>query len=248
MKTSNGFLTAFLSEYAGTFLLLLNGGTAITVFLGYPEFIAIAPNLQFRIFLIALTFGFTVFLLIQSPVGRLTGAHLNPAVSLAFWLDGHLSSQMLSVYMTAQFLGSGLAVFLIYQIFGDLYSSVNFALTEPGANVHPIMSLMIEALLTFGLITVIFYCLTHEKYLRFCPHAVFIYLVVAIMIGAPLSGASLNPARSLGPAIIAQKFSALWIYFVGPALGAILARLACVTLPFFKRPKFFKLGHQLPKL
>ena len=121
MKTSNGFLTAFLSEYAGTFLLLLNGGTAITVFLGYPEFIAIAPNLQFRIFLIALTFGFTVFLLIQSPVGRLTGAHLNPAVSLAFWLDGHLSSQMLSVYMTAQFLGSGLAVFLIYQIFLHLF-------------------------------------------------------------------------------------------------------------------------------
>lgn len=202
---------AYLSEFLGTFQLVLIGTGSVLVV--QNEHIA-HPQLW-----IGIAFGFAVFLGIML-FGKSSGAHMNPAVTLALWLKGNTQKAEVLAYLTAQFLGATAAsgvVFLLYP------TNAHFGDTLPAAGIWESFGLEfgLTLALMFGILGVI-----HWKAGT---------LVAALVIGAivgleayfagPLCGASMNPARSFGPAVYSALWPALWLYMVAPVLGALGAVL-----------------------
>jgi aquaporin Z len=152
-------------------------------------------------------------------VGPLSGAHLNPAVTLAFALRRDFPWRWVPSYWLAQFLGAVLAALLLRALFG---LAGNLGATQPHQGA--VTSLAMEILLTFFLVTVI---LATAANFRIVGHnaALAVGATIALdgLFAAPISGASMNPARSAGPALLSGRLDGLWIYLVGPAAGALLA-------------------------
>jgi aquaporin Z len=154
-------------------------------------------------------------------MGGVSGAHLNPAVSLAFALRGDFPWRRLPTYAAAQFAGAALAT-LTARAFAGRHGTAG--LTLPGPGVSPGTALLWEAVLTVGLVSVILGTASGAQQLGpIAAIGVGSYLALAGLIGAPLSGASMNPARSLGPALVLNHWTAWWAYLAGPLLGAMTA-------------------------
>jgi aquaporin Z len=197
-----------------------------------------------RFLLVGLNFGALSGLIAVSPLGRRSGAHLNPAVTLAFWLRGQVHRDDLAGYLAAQFLGALIGTIAFAAAFGPWAASIHRARTSP-APVGAAGGLGIEAALTFALVATIFFSLGVPRLVHWTPVLVGIALTGLIWVGSPATGASLNPARSLAPALIERTFADLWVYFAGPAIGAAaaaLATMACrwrvLTAKLFHDPRY----------
>jgi aquaporin Z len=154
-------------------------------------------------------------------MGGVSGAHLNPAVSVAFALRGDFPWRRLPMYVLAQFAGAVLAALTMWAFVGRHGAA---GLTVPGAGVPGVTALLWEALLTTGLVSVILGTASGAQQLGpIAAIGVGSYLALAGLIGAPISGASMNPARSLGPALVLGHWTAWWAYLAGPLLGALVA-------------------------
>jgi len=156
--------------------------------------------------------------------GPLSGAHVNPAVTLAVALRGRLSWTNALVYWLAQFAGAILAAAALWFVFGG--ASSGLGATLPAAGVTPTQAVVVEALLTFLLANAVLHTAERKSGTPFAGLAIGLTLAAAILMGGALTGASLNPARTLGPALFTSTLSVFWIYLVGPAAGAGLAALA----------------------
>ena len=171
---------------------------------------------------VALAFGLVVFCMIET-VGPTCGAHMNPAVTLAFALDRRLRWRDVPAYAAAQCLGATLAAFGLLALLGEPSAA---GVTRPNAaiGVGQAGAFVVEALMTCGLMTTILAVATGPKEKGLLA-GLSIGGVVAIeaMAFGPVCGASMNPARSLGPALAAREFADLWLYFAGPILGAAAA-------------------------
>lgn len=154
-------------------------------------------------------------------MGTVSGAHLNPAVSVAFALRGNFPWRRVPAYVAAQFAGSVLAVLLLWALIGRHGSA---GLTLPGPGVSAWLALAWETVLTAGLVSVILGTASGAQQVGpFAAIGVGGYIALAGLWGAPLSGASMNPARSLGPALVLGDWTAWWAYLVGPLAGAVIA-------------------------
>jgi aquaporin Z len=154
-------------------------------------------------------------------MGGVSGAHLNPAVSIGFALRGDFPWRRVPWYLLAQFAGAILATLTMWAFVGRHGTA---GLTLPGAGVPAVTALLWETLLTTGLVSVILGTASGAQQLGpIAAIGVGSYLALAGLIGAPLSGASMNPARSLGPALVLAHWTAWWAYLAGPLLGATLA-------------------------
>ncbi len=201
-----------LAELVGTFLLVLVGAGAATVnavsggAVGrVPE--AVAPGLLVLAMVLAL--------------GPVSGAHLNPAVSLAFALRGYFPWRRVPLYVVAQIGGAILACLLLRSLFG---TSGELGATRPGPGIDSAVAFVIELVLSFGLVLVILGTATRARLTgALSALAVGGYIALAGLWAGPVSDASMNPARSLGPAIVLPDLAGLWIYLVAPPLGACLA-------------------------
>ncbi|MFH5803566.1 MIP/aquaporin family protein [Alienimonas sp. DA493] len=171
---------------------------------------------------VALAFGLVVFCVIET-VGPICGAHLNPAVTVAFALDRRLAWRDVPVYLPAQCLGATAAAYCLLALLGD---PAHAGVTRPNAaiGITQIGALLVEAALTCGLMTTVLAVATGPKEKGLLA-GLSIGGVVAIeaMAFGPVTGASMNPARSLGPAVAAAEFGDLWLYLVGPTVGAAAA-------------------------
>lgn len=167
---------------------------------------------------VALTFGLIVFAMVDA-LGDVSGAHLNPAVTLAFVLDHRFSLRAMPGYVLAQCLGAIAASSLLRVLFP---ASTTLGATIPRGD--PVQSFILELVITFLLMLVILRLATGAKE-RGASAALAIGAAVAAgaMFAGPVSGASMNPARSLAPALVTGGFSTLWLYIVAPCLGAALA-------------------------
>jgi aquaporin Z len=154
-------------------------------------------------------------------MGTVSGAHLNPAVSVAFALRGNFPWRRVPAYIAAQFVGSVLAVRLLWALIGKHGSA---GLTLPGPGVSTGVALAWEAVLTAGLVSVILGTASGAQQIGpFAAIGVGGYIALAGLWGAPVSGASMNPARSLGPALVLGDWTAWWAYLAGPLAGAVIA-------------------------
>lgn len=154
-------------------------------------------------------------------MGAVSGAHLNPAVSVAFALRGDFPWRRVGPYVVAQFAGAVLATLLLMALIGKHGSA---GLTLPGPGVATGTALAWEALLTTGLVSVVLGTASGAQQLGpIAALGVGSYIILAGLFGAPVSGASMNPARSLGPALVLGNWTSWWAYLVGPMIGAVLA-------------------------
>jgi aquaporin Z len=154
-------------------------------------------------------------------MGAVSGAHLNPAVSIAFAARGNFPWKRVPAYVVAQFAGAILATLMLWGMLGKYGSA---GLTLPGHGVSNLTALLTEVVLTAGLVSVILGTASGAQALG--PIAALgsgSYIILAGMWGALVSGASMNPARSLGPALVLGDWTSWWVYLVGPILGGAIA-------------------------
>ena len=203
---------ALVAELIGTFSLVFAGAGAVVVdakthALGHVG--------------VAISFGLVVMVMIYA-VGHISGAHFNPAVSLAFALTRHFPWTRVAAYWCAQLAGALVAAALLR---GSLGNHADLGATLPAGSQG--QSFLWELVLTFFLMFVIMAVATDTRAVGEAA-AIAIGGTVGLdaMFGGPVSGASMNPARSIGPALVSGNLHALWLYIVAPLLGASIAGLA----------------------
>ncbi len=199
------------SEVLGTFLLVLAGAGAVVVD-------AVAGGIS-RAAAVTVP-GLTVMAVILF-MGGVSGAHLNPVVSIAFALRRDFPWRRCLGYVLAQLVGAALACAFLLAVFGD---KGKLGATLPGAGIHDWQALLIELALTAGLVsTILGTSSTAQNVGPLSALAVGGYIALAGLWSSPISGASMNPARSFGPDVIRGDFTSYWVYVVGPLLGAVVA-------------------------
>jgi len=171
---------------------------------------------------VALTFGLIVLAMIYA-LGDISGAHLNPAVTLGFWAAGRFERRLVAPYLLSQTAGALAASGLLRLLFP---AHPTLGATVPAGSWE--QTLILEFVLTAMLMFVILSVSTGAKE-RGITAGIVIGAVIALeaMFAGPISGASMNPARSLAPALVSMKLSALWLYFLGPIGGALAGVLCC---------------------
>src|SRR5437763_11410496 len=154
-------------------------------------------------------------------MGTVSGAHLNPAVSVAFALRGDFPWKRVPAYIVTQFIGAALATLLLWALIGKQGSA---GLTLPGSGISTTTARLWELVLTAGLVSVILGTASGAQQIGpLAAIGVGSYIALAGLWGSPVSGASMNPARSLGPALVLGDWTSWWAYLVGPAAGGAIA-------------------------
>ncbi len=203
---------ALVAEAIGTFALVFVGPGAIMVD---------AENGGLGSVGIALAFGLVIMAMVYA-VGHVSGAHLNPAVTLAFALRRHFPGARVPAYWVAQVTGAVSAAVLLRVSLGDI---ADVGATSPSGS--QAQSFLWEVVLTAILLFVIMAVATDTRAVgEAAAIAIGGTIALASLVGGPISGASLNPARSLGPALASGSFDSLWLYLVAPLVGGMLGALA----------------------
>jgi aquaporin Z len=204
----------------GTFML---SACAFSVLLFHPASPATSLSWTLRNALMGAAMGATAVAIIRSPWGRRSGAHFNPAVTLALFRVGRIDSVNATFYIAAHFVGGFAGVALSYLLLGGLLSdgAVNFAATMPSA--HGIgAAFAAEAVISFLMMATILFAGNSQRWSHLTPYLAGCLLAVFITFVAPISGTSLNPARSVASAIFAG-WTSIWIYFLAPTLAMLAA-------------------------
>ncbi len=204
----------FAAEFFGTFALVFAGTGAIVI--------NDASHGAITHVGIALTFGFIVLSMIYT-VGDISGAHLNPAVTLGFWAAKRFETKSVAPYIFSQLLGAFAASVVMRVMFP---ASVALGATLPAGSA--LQSFILEVILTWLLMFVILGVSTGAKE-KGITAGIAVGSVIALeaMFGGPICGASMNPARSLAPALVSGQVQHLWVYIIAPVLGALLAVFSC---------------------
>ncbi len=212
------------AELLGTAFLVFAGVSAAVFDFGTGSPLAhVLPDPSIRRLITGLLFAGSGSLVAISPLGKLSGAHINPAVSLAFWMQGKMHHFDLGGYILGQLLGAIIGSLLVVLVWGGHAASVGYGTTVPAA-VYPLWIVFLaEVSLTFLLVSSIFLFVSSHRLMRWTPLMVWILVAVMVWLEAPISGTSLNPARSFGPALVSSIWTDHWLYWVAPPLGALLA-------------------------
>lgn len=171
---------------------------------------------------IALVFGLVIMVMVYAT-GHLSGAHINPAVTLAFTLTRHFSPREAAAYIAAQLAGATVAALLLLAVWTDKPASLGATLPSVGAG----SALVYEAVLSAFLMFVIMAVATDTRAVG-AAAAIAIGGTIGLdaLFGGPVTGASMNPARSFGPALVSGEWRDFWVYVVGPVAGAAIGALA----------------------
>ena len=220
----------FASELVGTALLVLVGLSLVIFMFGIgTPMERLIPSEGLRRLITGFLFGTIGASIALSPVGKVSGAHINPVVTLAFRLMGKLDLRTTIGYIVAQLMGAVVGS-LPLLMWGAMGKSLAFGATLPGPGYTLSMVLLGEAITTFTMVALLCVFLGFRKLRPFTP-AIFPPLyAIMVWAEATISGTSTNPARSLGPAIVSGRWEGWWIYWVGPLIGTIAACLACSFL------------------
>jgi aquaporin Z len=216
-------LSAYACEFAGTALMLFVGVLAVAFMWAPGSPVPPIHNAVLRRLITGLIFAGGATAVVYSPLGQRSGGHINPAVTIAFWRLGKVGTRDAIAYIAAQFAGALAGSYAAALAFRALVLGVQYAATVPGEGYTWGEALAAETAITFLLVFTIFVCVNKP---RIAPRTGIIagtLVALLVMIEAPVTGTSLNPARTLGPAILVPVYTGLWIYFLGPIAGALVA-------------------------
>lgn len=220
----------FVAEFLGTALLVL-GGLSLVIFMfgtGSPME-QLIPNVKLRQMMTGFLFGSIGSSIAISNIGKTSGAHINPVVTMGFWLFRKIESRLAVTYILAQLTGAIIGC-LPLLLWSQMGRSIYFGATYPGEGYSMQDALLGEIITTFALVALLFIFIAFRQIRRYTPLlSPFLYAIM-IPLEAAISGTSTNPARSLGPAVISGMWDGWWIYLIGPFTGALLASIACRLL------------------
>jgi aquaporin Z len=182
------------------------------------------PDPTLRRALMGLVMGATAVTLIRSPWGRQSGAHMNPALTLTHLRLGTIARRDAAGYVAGQFAGGVCGVFVMRSMAGRLlaHPAVHWVATRPGT-AGPAAAFAAEAAISFVLMTVVLTTSNSARFARWTPFCAGALVATWIIVEAPISGMSMNPARSFASALAAGDWTWLWIYFTAPPLGMLAA-------------------------
>jgi aquaporin Z len=218
-------LPEYLMEAGGLGTFMLCAGVVSTAVLHptspIPQTIG-SPFLE-RV-LIGLGMGLTAIGIIYSPWGKQSGAHINPSVTLTFFRLGKVSLWDATFYILFQFMGGLLGILLTVMMLGDKFtqSPIHYIVTVPGSR-GVVIAFVAELIISCGLMMAVLWTSNHQKLARFTGVFAGFLVMLYVIFESPLSGFSMNPARTFASALPAGVWTALWLYFLAPPLGMLLA-------------------------
>lgn len=240
-------ITDHLPEYAieawclGSFMLSACG---FGVLLFHPASSAAGLNVWLRDILMGIAMGATAVAIIRSPWGRRSGAHFNPAVTLAFLRLGKIAPIDAVGYIISQFVGGVLGVLAARAIFGDLLadSAVNFVATLPG-RYGVGAAFAAEVIISFTMMSMILFTSNSPRLSHLTSFFAGLLVAIFITFESPISGMSMNPARSLASAAFSADWQAIWLYFLAPTAAMLLAAEVFVRARGLRAVLCAKLDH-----
>jgi aquaporin Z len=215
----------YVCEAAELGLFMISAGL-FTILLFHPGSPAVGfiPDPFMRRMCVGIAMGGTAIALIFSPIGKRSGAHFNPAVTLTFWRLGKIENWDAFFYILAQFIGGIAGVFLVSLFAGIALShpAVNYVATLPGSHGDGV-AFLAEFVIAFTLMSVVLRVSNTPYLARFTGLFAGALVATYITFEAPLSGMSMNPARTFGSALAGHLWTGLWIYFIAPVFAMQLA-------------------------
>ena len=198
---------ALVAEFIGTFALIFIGAGAGALGAGGLVGVAFAHGLVVMCF----AYGY----------GHISGTHINPAVTVGLLVAKQIDAGRAMAYIATQLVGGVVGAFALAHVLGDNMGSLGATVLADG--VSTTQGLLLETILTFFLVNSVMNAAVSGKAGNMAGLAIGMTLTFAILMGGPVTGASLNPARTLGPAVASGNFADIWLYFVGPILGGVIA-------------------------
>jgi len=205
---------ALVAEFIGTFTLIFIGAGAAALGVGGLVGVAFAHGLVVLVFAYA--------------YGHISGAHINPAVTIGLWAARAIDGLAAIAYIIVQILGGIAAAFVLRFVLASF--DTNLGATVLAEGITPLQGLVIEFILTFLLVNTVLNAAVSGKAGLLAPAAIGLTLTLSILMGGPLTGGSLNPARTLGPAVASGIYANISIYLIAQPLGGIAAALLYVGL------------------
>jgi aquaporin Z len=212
--------SALIAEFVGTFALIFIGAGAGALGIGGLVGVAFAHGLV----IVAFAYAY----------GHVSGTHINPAVTIGLWVGGQIEAVRAVAYIVVQLLGGIAGAMALRALFRGVGPDSSLGATvladalpigQAIITITPAAGLLIETILTFFLVNTIFNAAVSGKAGNMAGLAIGMTLTFCILMGGPLTGASLNPARTIGPAVVTGNYADLWVYIVGPIAGGIIAAL-----------------------
>lgn len=225
MQTLRARWPEYLSEGAALAIFMVSAALFATLLEHYRSPLqTLLPDPLARRALMGAAMGLTAAAIIYSPLGARSGAHMNPSVTLAFVRLGKVARADAGFYILFQFAGGLAGMLAAHGVLGELLAepAVDFVLTRPGS-AGELVAAVGELTISFAMMSVLLRVAAHPRTERFTGAVAGLLVFAWITFEGPLSGMSMNPARTLGPALLAGHFEGLWIYFVAPPLGMVLA-------------------------
>uniref|UniRef100_A0ACD5Z4X1 Uncharacterized protein n=1 Tax=Avena sativa TaxID=4498 RepID=A0ACD5Z4X1_AVESA len=218
------FVQKILAEIFGTYFLIFAGCGAVTI--------NQSKNGQITFPGVAIVWGLAVMVMVYA-LGHISGAHFNPAVTFAFATVRRFPWRQVPAYVLAQMLGATLASGTLRLMFGGRHE--HFPGTLPAGS--EVQSLVLEFITTFYLMFVISGVATDNRAIgELAGLAVGATILLNVLIAGPISGASMNPARTVGPAVVGSEYRSIWVYLVGPMAGAVAGAWAYNLIRFTNKP------------
>jgi aquaporin Z len=194
--------------------------------------------------LMGIAMGVTAVGIFLSPWGKRSGSHINPSVTFTFWRLGKINNWDAIFYIIFQFIGGTMGVLLSWLILGETLSDsmVNFVVTVPN-NLGTSISFAAEFIISFLMMSMVLVTTNSAKLSRFTPYFAGFLVATYISLESPISGMSMNPARTFASAIVANNWTAWWIYFVAPPLAMLTAAEVYVRVKGLKEVYCAKFHH-----
>ena len=211
---------ALVAEAVGTFLFFFVGAGSVVL----GDYLGAHGGTGPGLLGVALAHGLALAVLV-SALGAVSGAHFNPAVTLAIWIMGKIPTMRAGLYVIAQLVGALAAGLALKLVFPDAWQASKIGTPALGAGVTPLMGIGIEAILTALLVLAVLGTAVDARGPKIGGLAIGLAVAADILVGGPLTGAAMNPARWFGPAVAAGAYADWYVWWIGPAIGAAAAAL-----------------------
>ena len=211
---------ALVAETVGTFLFFFVGAGSVVL----GDYLAAHGGVGPGLLGVALAHGLVLAVLV-SALGPVSGGHFNPAVTLAIWIMGKITPMRAALYVGAQLIGAVGAGLALKAVFPDAWQASNIGTPALGPGITPLAGIGIEAVLTVVLVLTVIGTAVDPRAPKIGGLAIGLAVAADILVGGPLTGAAMNPARWFGPAVAAGAYADWYVWWIGPAIGAAAAAL-----------------------